>query len=109
MQNFKHQRMVAVEGALIHMALAGGDFTAAELPSEITAGSKHIAGAATGALVSIGLLSVVGRTKSPNLNAKGRKLDLLRLAPDKRGSAVAWLRANELPAPMPGEQMAMGL
>ena len=52
---------------------------------------------------------MVGRVKSPRENAKGRKLDLLRLAPGKRGTALTWLRANSLPVPVAGQQVEMAL
>lgn len=106
MQNFKGADMRRVQGALLAMALRG-DFTAAELPGEIVGDSKHIAGAATGALVAQGLLCVVGRVKSPRENAKGRKLDVLRLASGKRGTVLTWLRANNLPVPQAGQQMEL--
>lgn len=101
LNGFKPRPMVTAQGALLHLALQGLDFTAADLPAEVTGDSKHIAGAATGALISQGLLVVVGRQKSPRPDAKGRKLDVLRMAPNKRATALAWLRANELPAPEP--------
>lgn len=96
---FKPRRMVRVQGALLLMALEGGEVTAAEIPAELTnrddgTPDRHIAGAATGALVALGLLEVVRRIKSPNPSAKGRKLDVLR-APNP-GKVRAWLRANEI-------------
>jgi len=92
MIGFKHEPMRRAQAALLYMALEGGTFTAADLPGEITAGSKHLAGAATGALISIGLLTVKGRVKSPDVSAKGRKLDLL--AGGETGRIRAWLRNN---------------
>lgn len=106
-QNFKGADMRRVQGALLFIALGGQDFTAAELPGEVVGDSKHIAGAATGALVAQGLLVVVGRVKSPRENAKGRKLDVLRLAPLKRGTVLTWMRANGLPVPQAGQQMEL--
>ncbi len=96
---FKPEPMKRAQAALLLLALTGQDFTAAELPGEITNGSKHLAGAATGALVGQGLLSVVARVKSPNANAKGRKLDLLRIAPGKFNTVQAWLEANGIGIP----------
>lgn len=92
MIGFRHEPMRRAQAALLYMALEGGMFTAADLPGEITGGSKHLAGAATGALISIGLLVAKGRVKSPDASAKGRKLDLL--AGGETGRIKAWLRSN---------------
>ena len=98
MTSFKPEPMKRAQAALLIIALEGLDFTAADLPGEVAGDNVHLAGAATGALVAQGLLNVVGRVKSPRLNAKGRKLDVLRLA--KRETARTWLQANgfEVPA-----------
>lgn len=90
----KPQAMRRAQAALLYLGLQGFEFTAADLPSEVTEGSQHIAGAATGALVAQGLLVVTGRIKSPKPEAKGRKLDVLRLPDDRRATAKHWLRAN---------------
>jgi len=103
MHAFKPGKMLAAEAVLLRIALDGGEFTACELPDEITQGSKHIAGAATGALISMGLLEVTRRVKSPDPRAKGRKLDVLRLKDGKRGTVLAWFRAHDLPT----EQQAL--
>jgi hypothetical protein len=89
--SFRGTTMQAAQAALLLIGLRGGDFTAAELPGEVCGGSPHIAGAATGALISIGLLEVVGRVKSPRPNAKGRKLDLLRVPSAKVSTVRTWL------------------
>jgi hypothetical protein len=94
---FKPEPMRRAQAALLLLAMREREFTAADLPGEITNGSRHIAGAATGALISDGLLRVVGRVKSPNPNAKGRKLDLLKLT--FAAKAAAWLRANGIAVP----------
>jgi len=107
LMTYKGAKMVPVQAALLHLALKGQDFTARDLPGEITQGSKHIAGAATGALIAQGLLVVVGRVKSPDPLAKGRKLDVLRLGQGMRGTALAWLRANDLPAPETARQLEL--
>ena len=96
---FKPKPMVRAQAGLLLIGLQGGDFTAASLPAEL--GGKHLSGAATGALVSTGLLTVVGRMKSPNPDAKGRKLDILRIT--SRETARAWLRANDVSEPLPVE------
>lgn len=91
---FKPKLSVGVQGALLLIGMHKPTFTAAELPADVTGGSRHISGAATGNLVSMGLLQVVGRVKSPNPDAKGRKLDLLTIAPGKFETVKAWLRTN---------------
>lgn len=94
MVGFKGTPMRTAQCALLHIGLRNHTFTAADLPGEVCNGSRHIAGAATGSLVALGILSVVGRVKSPHENAKGRKLDLLTIPPEQIGKAHAFLRAN---------------
>jgi hypothetical protein len=74
MTGFKPSRMVAVQAGLLLIGLRCQEFTAADLPDELTAGSKHLSGAATGALVAIGQLTVVRREKSPEPNAAQQRL-----------------------------------
>jgi hypothetical protein len=96
---FKPEPMRRAQAALLYMGLRGGEFTAADLPGEITNGSKHLAGAATGALVALGLLTVARRMKSPDPRAKGRKLDVLECREPRR--AAIWLLKNGFkPRPM---------
>jgi hypothetical protein len=96
---FKPEAMVRVQAALLSLAVNGVDFTAADLPRDLTQTESghpniHLAGCACGALVSEGLLAAVGRRKSPDPKAKGRKLNVFRLAPGKLGTAKAWFAAN---------------
>jgi|JI10StandDraft_1071094.scaffolds.fasta_scaffold596504_2 hypothetical protein len=107
MTAFKPRPMLNAEAALLYLGLRGGDFTACELPGEVTGGSKHLPGAATGALIAQGLIEVVGRIKSPKENAKGRKLDLLRIPAEKRQMALLWLRRNGYPAEERQAEFAM--
>lgn len=92
MLGFKGTLMLRAQAAMLYLALEQNEFTASSLPKEVTGGSKHLAGAATGSLVATGLLTVVGRVKSPDPAAKGRKLDVLT-APS-REKCRTWLRAN---------------
>lgn len=92
--NFKGKKMMSVQAALLTMGLSGQDFTAAQIPSELVGDSKNISGCASGSLVAQGLITVVSRMPSPKLNAKGRKLDVFRIADGKRETAKAWLRVN---------------
>jgi hypothetical protein len=94
MSGFKGNAMKAAQAALLLIGLRTYSFTGADLPAEVTQGSKHIAGAATGALIAQGLLEVIGRVKSPNADAKGRKLDLLHMPDAKRSTAITWLERN---------------
>ena len=97
MTGFRPKRMQRCQAALLMLGLKGVDYSAADLPAEITEGSKHIAGAATGSLIAIGLINVVRREKSPDKRAKGRKLDILRLSNVE--TAKAWLLANQFEIP----------
>ena len=97
MTMFSPKRMTRCQAALLMLGLNGGEFTAAALPGELTEGNRHVAGAATGSLVATGLLTVTGRIKSPIENAKGRKLDVLRLASVE--TAKTWLHANGFTIP----------
>jgi hypothetical protein len=106
---FKKEKMFPAQAALLHLALLGRDFTAADLPGEVTAGSRHLAGAACGALVAQGYLIAVDRIKSPDPKAKGRRLDVFRLAPGKRGTVITWLSRNSLPVPQSGDQMGLAI
>lgn len=105
MSSFKGGPMRRAQGALLTLALeAAGPITAAEIPGEITNGSRHLAGAATGALIAQDLLVVVGRTKSSRPEAKGRKLDLLSVPLDRRATATTWLARNGFPPPHSRDQ-----
>ncbi len=97
--NFKGKRMMAIEAALLTMAVNGEDFTACDIPDVLVNGSKNLAGCACGALVAQGLLKVVTRIKSTKPNAKGRKLDVFRIADGKRETARTWLSANGFKQP----------
>lgn len=92
MSDFKPGSMLETKGALLILGLRYPEFTAADLPQGY--GGTHLSGAATGALVAEGLLEVCGRIKSPKPNAKGRKLDVLRLVSVEL--AKTWLRANRI-------------
>ena len=105
MTSFHASAMLRTQAALLWMALKNEEFTAAQLPGEITNGNTHLAGAATGALIAQGLLVVVGRVKSPLASAKGRKLDVLRLAQNKRSVVRTWLERNGFEAPQPAQAM----
>lgn len=96
---WKTRPMERAQGALLYMALQRVEFSAYDIPGEITKGSKHLAGAAVGSLISLGLVEVVRREKSPAVNANGRKLDILRLASCKESTVREWLTRHDLPQP----------
>lgn len=94
MTGFRGNAMKSAQAALIMLGLRGLDFSGADLPGELTNGSKHLAGAACGALLAQGLIESCGRIKSPHPNAKGRRLNVYRIPADRWNTARAWLRAN---------------
>lgn len=100
MTSYKGGHMRRAQGALLFLALTSRvPITAADLPGEITNGDTHLAGAATGALIALNLLAVVGRCKSPRPDAKGRKLNTLDIPLGRRGAARTWLQVNGCPQP----------
>ena len=107
MTSFTPHAMLRTQATLLYMALKDVEFSAADIPGEITGGSKHLAGAATGALIAQGLIEVVGRVKSPLPSAKGRKLDVLRLAQNKRSVVRTWLERNGFEAPQRQEELQL--
>lgn len=111
MTDFKPGDARRVKSALLALAVNGLHFTAADLPGEIANGNIHIAGAACGALISEGLITAVGRVKSPDKAAKGRKLNLYRLTTGKLATVRAWFAAQGLTAPVTnvGKQTSMML
>jgi len=89
--SFRGSAMKSAQAALLIIGLRKQDFCAADMPAEICDGNRHLAGCATGSLIAIGLLEVVGRKKSPDVRAKGRKLDVLRIPAEKVSTARTWL------------------
>lgn len=109
MAEFRREKLLGCKAWLLALALRGQDFTAAEIPGELTEGSRHRAGAATGSLIAMGLLVVVDRVKSPNPKAKGRRLDVLRLAAGRRSTVLTWFAENDLTPPVVEQQQEMAL
>lgn len=106
---FKPHPMKSAQAALLMIGLRTPTFCAADLPPEVCNGSKNLAGCATGALIAQGLLEVIGRVKSPNPNAKGRRLDLLQIPDAKRSTVLTWLERNGFSLPAPAPQMEIAL
>lgn len=109
MTDFKPGDARRVKASLLALAVNGLDFTAADLPAEVADGDIHIAGAACGALVSERLITAVGRVKSPDPKAKGRKLNVYRIAAGRLETALAWFRAQGLTPPKAGDCGQMNL
>ena len=107
MTSFTPHAMLRTQATLLYMALKDVEFSAADIPGEITNGNTHLAGAATGALIAQGLIEVVGRVKSPLPSAKGRKLDVLRLAQNKRSVVRTWLERNGFEAPQRQQELQL--
>jgi len=101
---FKAEDFHAACAALIYRALAGGDFTAACLPAEITKGDIHVSGLAVKMLQKCGLIVCVGYLPSPDPAAKGRILRSWRLAPAKESTARTWLQRHGYPATISEQQ-----
>ena len=108
MDAFKPDRSIRVQAALLRIACRAEEFDATMLPGEITEGSIQAAGAACGSLVTQGLIVCIGRHKSPDEEAKGRKLNVYRMG--EYGRIRAWFEANKLqPPPRPSLQREMVL
>lgn len=107
MSGFRGKPMQSAQAALLMIGITGRDFMASDLPAEVTNGSRHLAGAATGALVAQELIECVGRVKSPDPKAKGRKLDVWRIPAHRISTAKAWLRANGFTVPETAEQLSL--
>ena len=96
---FKPKQLERIAGAMVMLALKGLDFTAADIPDDISQNNTKLPGLATGRLIQAGVITVVDRVKSPDKKAHGRKLNVLRLV--NRGIAVKWLVAHGFSAPEP--------
>jgi len=88
---FRRDMMHSACAALLIIGLRGETFSGADLPGELTRGSKTLAGCACGYLAASGLVECVGRIKSPHPDAKGRKVNLLQIPVNKIATARTWL------------------
>lgn len=110
--SFRGDAMQAAQGAFLSILLQHGTATAADLPRELIKDkfgnpSAHLSGCVTGALVAQGLIQEAGRVKSPDPAAKGRKLNVWRIVPEKRSTAKAWLTSHGYPIPETAEQLSL--
>lgn len=96
---FKGQAMKSAQACLLMIALKSGRVLGSDLPGEITNGSRHLAGAACGSMVALGLLEVIAREKSQHENAKGRRVNVYAIPEGKHGTVKAFLKSNGFPLP----------
>lgn len=102
---YKPDAMVKAQAALLYVALAGEVFTADVIPMELRAGGDTTTpGAAVSSLSDthkhgLGLITCVGRGKSPAASRNGAWVNRWRLRDGRRRSAVAWLEAHGLAMP----------
>lgn len=105
---FKGDAMHAACATLLVLGLQGQTFSGADLPAEITQGSKTLAGCACGYLTAAGLVECVGRIQSPHPDAKGRKVNELRIPTDKISNARLWLSRHGFQQSAPAQtEMAL--
>ena len=105
----KGAEMRRAQAALLTLAIQHPTCTAADLPGELTNGSKSLAGCASGALIAMNLLECVGRVKSPHKDAKGRKLNVLAVPNGRRWAVVSFLERNGFPVPQPQMSLALAI
>ncbi len=81
--------------ALLFIGLRVDTFTGADIPAELTNGSKTLAGCAVGSLVAQELIEATGvRVKSPHPDAKGRKVNEYRIPANRVSTARSWLHSR---------------
>jgi len=88
---FKPEPLRRAQAALLYVALSGVEFTADVLPGEIVGGDTRLAGCATGALATMGLIERTGRVKSPSKTRNGAWVNQWRLATGKSAAVKTWL------------------
>lgn len=88
---FRGDDMDRAMAALLLIGLHHREFCAGHLPKEICGESKSLAGCATGALITAGLVVVIGRVKSPNPDANGRKCNLITIPDEMKPAARRFL------------------
>ena len=106
---FRGDAMHSACAALLLIGLRGGTFSGADLPAELTNGSKTLAGCVCGYLTAAGLVECVGRIKSPHPDAKGRKLNLLQIPNDKYETARTWLTRHGYQDATPQDQLSLAI
>lgn len=102
---FRGTQFDSVCAALVMIGLRGGDFTAASLPRDLTQGDIHISGLAVKALLKMGLVEKVGYAPSPNPDAKGRPVCLLRIVSIEK--ARTYLKSKGYDSPSSACQLSL--
>ena len=92
--NFRGGEMDRAQAALLLIGLQGLDFDAGMLPGEICGDDQHLAGMACASLCAQKLIEAVGRVKSSNPLANGRKVNLWRVPSNKVSTVRTWLRVR---------------
>lgn len=105
--SFRGELFHSTCAALLMVGLAGDDFTAAILPKEVTQGDIHVSGLATKALIKMGLVEKIGYVASPNKDAKGRPVCLLRIPANKVSTVRTYLSRHGYS--IPSESMQLNL
>ncbi len=89
--SFRGDDMQRCQAAMLMIGLRGLDWDAGMIPGEICNGDQHLAGMACASLRAQGLIEGVGRVKSSNPLANGRKVNLWRVPAHKVSTARTWL------------------
>lgn len=100
---FKPEPLRRAQAALLYVALSGQSFTGDCLPGEIVGDDTKLPGLAVGTLARIRLIQSCGFTRSPSTTRHGSWVQRWRLAPDKRTTAITWLRRNGFDTNVPHE------
>jgi hypothetical protein len=111
--SFRGAAMHRCQAALLMIGLNGLDFDAGMLPGEIATKDDgtpdaQMAGMACASLASQGLLEAVGRVRSSNPLANGRKINLYRIPAAKVTTVRTWLQRHGYPAGQ-NEQTALAI
>jgi hypothetical protein len=106
---FRGEAFHSVQASMLLIGLRGLDFSAADIPRELTGGDKHVSGLATKGLLKMGLIEKVGYIPSPNKDAKGRPVLCLRIPADKVSTARTWLSRHGYQDSLPATQTEMVL
>lgn len=89
--SFRGDAMARCQAALLMIGLRGLDFDAGIIPGEICNGDQHLAGMACASLCAQKLIESVGRVRSSNALANGRKVNLWRIPANKVNVVRTWL------------------
>ena len=100
---FKPEPLRRAQAALLYIALSGEAFTADVLPKEIVGDDPKLPGCAVGTLATMELIQSIAIVNSPSKSRHGGLVRRWRLAPDKRTTALTWLKRNGFDTTVPLE------